>query len=145
MLPACEGRTGCGPKAYRAIPANSFQTGFARVTALTSPPAPRRDAAPCPVHAALGQLGSAWAGPVIGRLARGAARFGQLRGALARPDGTGVSAKVLTAELTRLAEAGVVERIPRGAGVSYRLSDKGRALVPLLDALAGWAGADPIS
>ncbi len=106
---------------------------------MTPQASPRRDAAPCPAHAALGQLGSAWAVPVVGRLARGAARFGQLRAALERPDGTAVSAKVLAAELKRLADAGVVERVPRGTAVSYRLSEKGRALVPLLDALAGWA------
>lgn len=102
-------------------------------------PPPSRDASPCPVQGALGQLGGTWAVPVVGRLSRGAARFGQLRAALERPDGTAVSAKVLTAELKRLAAAGVVERVPRGAGVSYRLTERGRALVPLLDALAGWA------
>lgn len=81
-----------------------------------------------------------WATGVVARLARGPARFGQLRGALVRPDGTAVSAKVLTADLRRLAAAGVVERVERGpAAVSYRLTEKGRALVPLLDALAEWA------
>ena len=137
------GRTGRTSGAYRAAPAPGFRPGYAPVPALNAP-ALRRDAAPCPVHAALGQLGSAWAAPVIGRLAHGSARFGQLRAALARPDGTPVSAKVLASELKRLAAAGVVERVPRGAGVSYRLSGRGRTLVPLLDALAGWADASSL-
>ena len=39
--------------------------------------------------------------------------------------------------------SGVVARLARGrAAVSYRLTDKGRALVPLLDALAEWATDD---
>lgn len=102
-----------------------------------------RDAASCPVREALAPLSGAWASGVVARLARGSARFGQLRAALVRPDGTTVSAKVLTADLRRLAEAGVVERVARGrVAVSYRLSDKGRALVPLLDALAEWATDD---
>lgn len=100
---------------------------------------PRDDAA-CPVREALASVSGAWASGVVARLARGPARFGQLRAALVRPDGTVVSAKVLTADLRRLAEAGVVERVARGdAAVSYRLTEKGRALVPLLDALAMWA------
>lgn len=89
----------------------------------------RREAAACPVREALAPL----SGPV---------RFGRLRDTLVRPDGTAVSAKVLAADLRRLAEAGVVERGPQG--VSYRLSERGRALVPLLDALAEWAdGPEP--
>ena len=112
-----------------------------------SPPtiadAGRRSGEACPVREALAAVGGVWAAGVVGRLARGSARFGQLRRALVRDDGVAVSAKALSAELSRLAEAGVVERVERSASaVSYRLTDKGRALVPLLDALAEWADTD---
>ena len=86
-------------------------------------------------------LGGKWAVAVVGRLARGEARFGRLRAQVSGPDGAAVSSKALAAELRRLEAAGVVARRERGAAVSYRLTERGRALVPLLDTLAEWAGA----
>ncbi len=94
---------------------------------------------PCPVHQAVGAVGGKWAVPVVGRLARSSVRFGRLRSQLADAEGRSVSSKVLAAELARLVEAEIVERHTRGAAVSYGLTDKGRALVPLLDALGSWA------
>ena len=94
---------------------------------------------PCATQAALGVLAGKWAAPVIGRLARGGARFRQLQDALRQPDGRGVSSKVLSAELRRLASAGVLTRDTDGAGVRYALTEPGRQLVPLLDALGHWA------
>lgn len=104
-----------------------------------------RHRGPCPVQAAVGAVGGKWAVPVVGRLARGEARFGRLRGQLTDAAGRSVSSKALAAELDRLVEGGVVRRRARGAAVSYRLTDKGEALVPLLDALGAWATDDPRS
>ena len=107
------------------------------------PPPPRaadRYAGACPVHSALRAIGGKWAPAVVGRLARGGARFSTLQAALA----PGPSAKVLAAELRRLEAAGVVVRDARGPGIAYRLTDHGRALVPLLDALGVWA-ASPVA
>lgn len=102
-------------------------------------PVSARYQGPCPVEAAVGAIGGKWSVPVVGRLARGPTRFGRIRGQVTDRAGRAVSSKVLTAELERLVTAGVVERSERGAAVWYRLSGKGRALVPLLDALGDWA------
>lgn len=88
-------------------------------------------------------LGGKWSVPVVGRLARGEVRFGRLRAQVTDAGGAPVSSKVLAAELRRLAQAGVVARRERGAAVAYRLTARGRALVPLLDALGAWAEAAP--
>ena len=107
------------------------------------PPDAVRHRGPCPVQEMLGTLGGKWAAPVIGRLARGEARFGRLRAQTTGADGAAVSPKALAETLRRLVEAGVVERRVRGRAVAYRLSARGRALVPLLDAIADWAASDP--
>lgn len=114
---------------------------------MPPPPAPPADAdrhrGPCPVQAAIDAVGSKWAVRVVGRLARGEARFGRLRSQTVGPDGAVVSSKVLAAELRRLVAAGLVERTEAGAAVAYRLTEKGRALVPVLDALGEWAAGGP--
>ena len=109
------------------------------------PPAPPADRhrGPCPVQAAIDAVGGKWAVRVVGRLARGEARFGRLRSQVVGPGGAAVSSKVLAAELRRLVEAGLVERTEAGAAVVYRLTEKGRALVPVLDALGEWAAEGP--
>ena len=109
------------------------------------PTPPDRHRGPCPVQQAAAVLGDKWAVPVVGRLARGETRFGRLRSQVADADGqTVVSSKALASQLVRLAESGVVERRERGAAVAYRLTRRGHALVPLLDALGEWAdGPDP--
>ena len=107
---------------------------------MPAPPAPvQRHPGPCPVQEAVGLLGGKWSVPVVGRLSRGEARFGRLRAQVVGPGGAAVSSKVLAAELRRLAGAGLVERTATGAAVAYRLTDRGRALVPVLDALGEWA------
>lgn len=103
-----------------------------------------RHRGPCPAQQAVGALGGKWSVAVVGRLARGETRFGRLRAQVTDGDGATVTAKVLAAELRRLAEAGIVERRSRGAAVAYRLTPRGRALVPMLDALAEWAAPDSL-
>ncbi len=103
------------------------------------PPNAGRHRGPCPVQEAVGVLGGKWAVPVVGRLANGEARFGRLRAQVVGPGGAAVSSKALSAELRRLAAAEIVERVTEGAAVTYRLTDRGRALVPVLDALGEWA------
>ena len=98
-----------------------------------------RHRGPCPVQEAVGAIGGKWAVPVVGRLAQGETRFGRLRSQVTDGDGVAVSSKALSAELTNLVGQGVVRRHERGAAVGYALTDKGRALVPLLDALGVWA------
>ena len=87
----------------------------------------------------MGLLTGKWSIPVVGRLSRGEARFGRLRAQVVDAGGAAVSSKALAAELRRLVGAGLVARTEAGAAVAYRLTDKGRALVPVLDALGEWA------
>ena len=103
------------------------------------PPDAPRHRGPCPVRAAADVLSGKWAVPVVGRLSEGEARFGRLRAQVTDAAGNAVSSKALSAELGQLSAHGVVKRRERGAAVSYRLTPKGRALVPLLDALGEWA------
>ena len=109
------------------------------------PDAPKRYGTPCPVHDALGAVAGKWTAPVLGRLAHGPARFGALRLAVQGGAPKPPTNKVLSAELARLVEAGVVERAePDGRAPRYALTPRGRDLVPLLDALGRWAD-DPCS
>ncbi|MEM1055918.1 MAG: helix-turn-helix domain-containing protein [Bacteroidota bacterium] len=96
--------------------------------------------ADCPVARALSSVGGKWSSGVIGRLAHGPARFGALRRAAQGDRPKPPTAKVLTEELRRLEEAGIVARVQQeGRAPRYRLTEKGRALVPLLDDLAEWS------
>ena len=82
-------------------------------------------------------LGKRWTGLVLGALMEGPARFSELARTI-----DGVSERMLTERLNELAEAGLVERhvLPGPpVGVEYRLTERGKALGPALDALAEWA------
>ena len=114
-------------------------SGHPAVTTPAVPALSDRHRGPCPVAAAAAVLSGKWAVPVVGRLARGEARFGRLRAQVTDSAGAPISSKALAAELAHLGAQDVVARRERGAAVSYRLTARGRALVPLLDALAEWA------
>ncbi|MFF5175687.1 winged helix-turn-helix transcriptional regulator [Micromonospora sp. NPDC000089] len=82
-------------------------------------------------------LGKRWNGVLLGTLADGPAGFAELTRAL-----PGISESVLSDRLGELARVGLVSRTVREGpplGVSYQLTDSGAALVPALEALAGWA------
>ncbi|MEU2615424.1 helix-turn-helix domain-containing protein [Micromonospora sp. NPDC007271] len=82
-------------------------------------------------------LGKRWNGVLLGTLANGPAGFAELGRAL-----PGISESVLSDRLGELCRVGLVSRTVREGpplGVSYRLTDRGAALVPALDALARWA------
>lgn len=83
-------------------------------------------------------LGKRWSGMVIGRLMDGAARFAELARTV-----PGISQRMLADRLAELTAEGLVEReVSPGPPVSvtYRLSPRGEALRPALDALRVWAG-----
>jgi DNA-binding HxlR family transcriptional regulator len=86
--------------------------------------------AQCPCRAVLDLLANKWSALAIGVLENGPCRFGELQRTL-----EGVSPKVLTQTLRRLADLGFVGRtvypaVP--AHVDYELTDLGaRAAVPL--------------
>jgi DNA-binding HxlR family transcriptional regulator len=82
-------------------------------------------------------LGKRWSGVVIGSLIDGPAGFAQLARGV-----QGISESVLSDRLQELTAAGLISRtVNEGPPVSvtYELTEAGRALVPVLDALAQWA------
>ena len=93
----------------------------------------------CPVETTLSLIGDKWKVLILRDLRPGTKRFGQLRSSL----GT-VSQKVLTAQLRAMEASGLVVRKvypevpPR---VEYSLSDLGRSMEPILDALEQWGRA----
>jgi DNA-binding HxlR family transcriptional regulator len=97
----------------------------------------------CPVARSVAVLDGKWTMLVLRDLLRGTKRFSELRASL-----TGISPKTLTDRLRALEEQGMVERLvypeipPR---VEYTLTERGRAVEPVIDALAAWGGGAPVS
>ncbi len=86
-----------------------------------------------------GLLGKRWTGLLVDLLLQRPARFNELHGAL-----PALSKRVLSERLSDLQAIGVVERdVDPGPPITatYRLSERGRALGPAMDALRIWAGA----
>jgi DNA-binding HxlR family transcriptional regulator len=87
----------------------------------------------CGVELALEVLGGKWGVVLLARLKEGPLRYGALRALVPR-----ISDRMLTARLTDLAERGLVARGKqggRGARSVYRLTARGEALRPALQAL----------
>jgi DNA-binding HxlR family transcriptional regulator len=100
----------------------------------------RRSRAPappagCPMTECMKLLGGAWTPNIIWQLSGGARRFGELS-----RDVAGISPKMLSARLRGLLEKGVVVRtlLPSSPpSAEYDLSDLGRELIPVIDAIVG--------
>jgi DNA-binding HxlR family transcriptional regulator/peroxiredoxin len=91
--------------------------------------------ADCAIAQALGVVGDWWTLLVIRDLAGGINRFSALASEL------GVSRKVLAERLAALVDNGVVERRPYSEHPprdEYHLTDRGKALLPVLIALQDW-------
>ena len=86
----------------------------------------------CLAAHALNLIGDRWALLVVRELVFAPKRFQMIRAGM-----PGVTASVLTARLAQLREVGVLTHDAR-LGV-YRLTDAGRALLPVLEALCRWA------
>ncbi|GAA4925070.1 HxlR family transcriptional regulator [Actinomycetospora succinea] len=89
--------------------------------------------ADCPARTALDLIADTWSVVVVVGLAHGPRRYSAL---LERAGG--ISKKMLTQTLRRLAGAGLVER-PATRGGEYRLTDLGVSLLGPLTALTAWA------
>lgn len=93
----------------------------------------------CPVETTLSLIGDKWKVLVLRDLMPGTKRFGELQRSIG-----GVSQKVLTAQLRDMEADGLVHREvyaevpPR---VEYSLTETGRSLAPVLEALRVW-GSD---
>ena len=89
----------------------------------------------CAIAQSLGVIGDGWELLIVRDLARGLDRFDQLA------DSLHISRKVLTERLTGLVDSGIVERSAyqdRPTRHAYRLTPRGRALLPVLVALQDW-------
>ena len=93
----------------------------------------------CPVETTLLLIGDKWKVLILRDLMPGTKRFGELKKSIGS-----VSQKVLTAQLRDMEESGLLTRTvyaevpPR---VEYRLTDLGRSLEPILDAMRNWGVA----
>ena len=90
----------------------------------------------CPVETTLMLIGDKWKVLILRDLLPGTKRFGELKKSIGS-----VSQKVLTAQLRDMEEKGLVNRHvyaevpPR---VEYSLTDLGKSLKPILDAMWTW-------
>ena len=90
----------------------------------------------CPVETTLTLIGDKWKVLILRDLLPGTKRFGELKKSIGS-----VSQKVLTAQLRDMEAKGLVHRQvyaevpPR---VEYSLTDLGKSLRPILDALQAW-------
>ncbi|WP_426247457.1 winged helix-turn-helix transcriptional regulator [Nocardioides sp. LHG3406-4] len=90
---------------------------------------------PCPIAASLEVVGERWSLLVVREIRLGNTRFSDI------VRGTGAPRDRIAARLRALESAGVIERVaysdsPRRH--DYLLTESGRALLPVLDALLAW-------
>lgn len=90
----------------------------------------------CPVETTLMLIGDKWKVLILRYLRNGTKRFGELKKSV-----TGISQKVLTANLRNMEENGLLTRKvfpevpPR---VEYTLTELGHSMEPILDSMAAW-------
>jgi DNA-binding HxlR family transcriptional regulator len=98
--------------------------------------APARRRSPCPVACSLDLFGDRWTLLIIRDLFIGRARFKDFT---ASPEG--IPTNILADRLERLLAHGVIDQIPAEDGtkrLAYRLTEKGKALGPVLKAMRDW-------
>jgi DNA-binding HxlR family transcriptional regulator len=92
----------------------------------------------CPrYHHAVELVGRRWTGALIRVLLQGRARYHELRAAI-----PAISDRMLSERLRELEQEGVIERVvvpETPVRVEYELTEKGRALDPVVRAIAKWA------
>lgn len=100
----------------------------------------RFDCSPgCPVEATLSLIDGKWKGVVLFHLLEGTLRFNQIRRKLPN-----VTQRMLTNQLRELEGDGLIARrvyaeVP--PKVEYSLTERGRSLKPVIDALKAWGDA----
>jgi DNA-binding HxlR family transcriptional regulator len=99
-------------------------------------PARRNPVTDCPLTAAFAAVGGKWKLIIIYWLSQEELHFAGLQRRIAS-----ISHKVLTEQLRELEADEIVRREPRGAmpqPVMYRLTEYGRSLLPLVEAVRAW-------
>lgn len=89
----------------------------------------------CAIPAALEAVGERWSLLILRGAFNGLRHFEEFHSTL------GIARNILSNRLTRLVEHGILRREPDAADrrrVAYTLTDKGRALLPVLIALRQW-------
>lgn len=97
---------------------------------------------PCPMAAALELVGERWALLVVREIALGSTRFGDI------VRGTGAPRDRIAARLKALEAAGVIGRTAyqeRPERFEYHLTDSGRDLLSVLDALVDWGAKHAVA
>ena len=95
-----------------------------------------KDLPACPVETTLTLIGDKWKVLILRDLMPGTKRFGELKKSIGN-----VSQKVLTAQLRAMEESGLLTRTVYAEGpprVEYTLTELGKSLKPILDALWNW-------
>lgn len=87
----------------------------------------------CPVAKAMELLDERWTLLVVRELLMGSTRFNELRRGVPR-----MSPALLSRRLRRLCDAGVIERRGPENRASYVVTDAGRELLPVVEALGRW-------
>jgi DNA-binding HxlR family transcriptional regulator len=113
-----------------------FQGGFSMETVRDFSEIPVKELPPCPVETTLMLISDRWKVLILRDLMAGTRRFGELKSSIGH-----VTQKVLTANLREMEAQGLLTRKvyaevpPR---VEYSLTDLGRSLKPILDAMCHW-------
>lgn len=92
---------------------------------------------PCPIANLLDFAGDKWSLLIVRDLLRGFASYGELADSPER-----IPTNILADRLKRLEKVGVIRRLPyqkRPVRYSYRLTEKGRGLRDVLDAVVRWS------
>lgn len=91
---------------------------------------------PCPVACGLDIFGDRWTLLIIRDLFCGKSRFKELANSPER-----IATNLLSERLTRLLRAGIIEKVKSADGSkhrAYRLTPKGNALRPMVEAIRDW-------
>ena len=91
---------------------------------------------PCPLACGLDLFGDRWTLLVIRDLILGASRFKEFSASPER-----IPTNILADRLNRLRASGIIEQVAAGDGSrhpAYRLTAKGKALGPVLEAMRDW-------
>lgn len=91
---------------------------------------------PCPVTFCMRVIGGKWKPIILFLISKSANRFGILQRGI-----EGISKQMLTKQLRELEEDGILERViypeipPR---VEYFITDKGKTIFPIVEAMRDW-------
>ncbi len=89
----------------------------------------------CPeFHRAIEVIGKRWSGPILQSMLGGLTRFSDIRDNV-----PGLSDRLLSERLKSFEELGVVERCTATRDIHYHLTDLGKQVEPVFDAVEVWA------